>query len=106
MLLDAEQSDTKEGYSSEEQEEVERSKEPEKTPHKADKRREDSETHYGVGPHLSGHRESRTDRHRREVASRTINRRDNDGDDNRAAAAAVRHIITPLSPLFSVLSTG
>jgi hypothetical protein len=39
MLLDAEQSDTKEGYSSEEQEEAERPKKPGKTPHKADKRR-------------------------------------------------------------------
>jgi hypothetical protein len=91
MLLDAEQSDTKVGYSSEEQEEAERPKKPEKTPHKADKRRGDSETHYGVEPHHSGHRESRTDRHRREVASRTTNRRGNDGDDNRAVAAAVRH---------------
>jgi hypothetical protein len=94
MLLDAEQSDTKEGYSSDEQEEVERPKKSEKTLHKADKRHEDSETHYGVGPHHSGHRKSRTDRQRREVASRTTNRCDNDGDDNRAAAAAVRHIIT------------
>jgi hypothetical protein len=56
MLLDAEQSDTKEGYSSEEQEEAERPKEPEETPHKADKRRGDSETRYGVGLHYSGHR--------------------------------------------------
>jgi hypothetical protein len=59
MLLDAEQSDTKEGYSSEEQEEAERPKEPEETPHKADKRRGDLETHYGVGLHHSGHREGR-----------------------------------------------
>jgi hypothetical protein len=36
MLLDAEQSDTKEGYSNEEQEEAERPKKLGKTPHKAD----------------------------------------------------------------------
>jgi hypothetical protein len=50
-LLDAEQSDTQEECSSEEEEEAERPKKPEKTPLKADKRRGDSETHCGVGPH-------------------------------------------------------
>jgi hypothetical protein len=95
MLLDAKQSGTKEGYSSEEEKEAERSKRTEKMPHKAHKRRVDSETHYGVGPHHSRHRESRTDRHRWEVASRMTNRRDNDGDDNRVAAAALPHSNTP-----------
>jgi hypothetical protein len=54
MLLDAEQSDTKEGYSSEEQEEAERLKKPGKTPRKANKRRGDSETHYEVGSTIAG----------------------------------------------------
>jgi hypothetical protein len=55
MLLDTEQSDTKEGYSSEEQEEAERPKTPEKTPHKAYKLREHLETHHVVEPYHSGH---------------------------------------------------
>jgi hypothetical protein len=105
MLLDAEQSDTNEGYSSEEQEEAGRLKKPGKTPHKADKRRGDLETHYEVGPHHSGHREIRTDRHRRDVVRCTTNRCDSDGD-NQAAAHAVRHTTSPCTTAISNLSAA
>jgi hypothetical protein len=94
MLLDAEPSDTKEGCSNEEQEEAEQPKKLGKTPHNANKSRGDPETHCEVGPYHSGYRGIRMDRHRREMVGRTTNRRDNDGDDNRAAAPAVRHIWT------------
>jgi hypothetical protein len=73
MLLDAEQLDTKEGCSNEEQEEAEQPKKLGKTPHNADKRRGDPETYCEVGSYHSGHRGIRMDRHRREVVGRMTN---------------------------------